>query len=248
MSWHYLQEQEAAFSVEHYLAGLQSARAKSSHTPATSSSTIKSSDSSPASPSGTTSAPSMAHPGAALSTSFPAASPVRTSQPQEKVPASPAPAQASGLKCTESFAKYNPATHSWKTHQCSLLADLDEFSETWPKSGIMLHGACWELPTAAPPHRRDRIWILAQNTDPDCPQLTGKGMPERPAQENPGPRHHGSLRTTRNPWAFEPRVGRVADGVAARVDRLKALGNGQVPLVAATAFQILKHRLDNIQP
>jgi hypothetical protein len=32
------------------------------------------------------------------------------------------------------------------------------------------------------------------------------------------------------------------------VDRLKALGNGQVPLVAATAFQILKQRLDNIQP
>lgn len=34
MSWHYLQEQAVAFSVEHYLAGLQSARAKSSHTPA----------------------------------------------------------------------------------------------------------------------------------------------------------------------------------------------------------------------
>ena len=37
-------------------------------------------------------------------------------------------------------------------------------------------------------------------------------------------------------WSVEPDVGRVADGVAARVDRLKAIGNGQVPLVAATAF------------
>lgn len=46
-------------------------------------------------------------------------------------------------------------------------------------------------------------------------------------------------------WRSEPRVGRVAHGVANRVDRLKSLGNGQVPLVAATAFQILKHRLDN---
>jgi hypothetical protein len=27
--------------------------------------------------------------------------------------------------------------------------------------------------------------------------------------------------------------------VAARVDRLKAIGNGQVPIVAATAFRIL---------
>jgi len=40
-------------------------------------------------------------------------------------------------------------------------------------------------------------------------------------------------------WSVEPDVGRVADGVAARVDRLKALGNGQVPLCAATAWKIL---------
>lgn len=40
-------------------------------------------------------------------------------------------------------------------------------------------------------------------------------------------------------WLTEPDVGRVADGVAARVDRLKAIGNGQVPLVAATAWQII---------
>ncbi len=40
-------------------------------------------------------------------------------------------------------------------------------------------------------------------------------------------------------WGTEPDVGRVADGVAFRVDRLKALGNGQVPLQAAVAFKIL---------
>jgi len=40
-------------------------------------------------------------------------------------------------------------------------------------------------------------------------------------------------------WKTEPNVGRVVDGVAARVDRLKAIGNGQVPEVAATAFKIL---------
>ncbi|MCA2910104.1 MAG: DNA cytosine methyltransferase [Microcystis sp. M034S1] len=38
-------------------------------------------------------------------------------------------------------------------------------------------------------------------------------------------------------WKIEPNVGRVADGVAARVDRLKAIGNGQVPTVAATAWR-----------
>jgi len=41
-------------------------------------------------------------------------------------------------------------------------------------------------------------------------------------------------------WKVEPNVGRVAHGVAARVDRLKAIGNGQVPLCAATAWELLK--------
>ena len=40
-------------------------------------------------------------------------------------------------------------------------------------------------------------------------------------------------------WVIEPNVGRVANGVAARMDRLKAIGNGQVPLCAATAWRIL---------
>ena len=44
--------------------------------------------------------------------------------------------------------------------------------------------------------------------------------------------------------AFESQLGRVAYGVDHRVDRLKAIGNGQVPLVAATAFKILKQTLE----
>ena len=40
-------------------------------------------------------------------------------------------------------------------------------------------------------------------------------------------------------WATEPDLGRVAHGVAARVDRLKAIGNGQVPAVAALAWEML---------
>jgi DNA (cytosine-5)-methyltransferase 1 len=41
-------------------------------------------------------------------------------------------------------------------------------------------------------------------------------------------------------WATEPNVGRVANGLAARMERIKAIGNGQVPLCAATAWRILK--------
>ena len=52
-------------------------------------------------------------------------------------------------------------------------------------------------------------------------------------------------RCSRNAWwASEPGVGRVAHGVAHKMDRLKAIGNGQVPLVAATAFLKLNHILN----
>jgi len=44
-------------------------------------------------------------------------------------------------------------------------------------------------------------------------------------------------------WQSEPNVGRVAHEVAARVDRLKAIGNGQVALCAATAWRILSEQL-----
>lgn len=40
-------------------------------------------------------------------------------------------------------------------------------------------------------------------------------------------------------WSAKPDQSRVVDGVANRVDRLKAIGNGQVPAVAATAWRIL---------
>jgi DNA (cytosine-5)-methyltransferase 1 len=46
------------------------------------------------------------------------------------------------------------------------------------------------------------------------------------------------------PRTIEPRLGRVANGVANRVDRLKAIGNGQVSQVARTAWNVLKGRLD----
>ena len=49
--------------------------------------------------------------------------------------------------------------------------------------------------------------------------------------------------STSNFWSVEPNVGRVVDGLAFRMDRLKAIGNGQVPLCAATAWRLLNERL-----
>ena len=79
----------------------------------------------------------------------------RTSPQQEKERESTAHALGCGRTCPESLAKSDPASRSWKTAQCSLLAGLDEFSETWPRWGTMRNGVCWERTTAEP--RTDEI-------------------------------------------------------------------------------------------
>jgi hypothetical protein len=52
-----------------------------------------------------------------------------------------------GEKWRGSFTKYSPDSRLWKTHQCSLLGDLEPFLETWPQWGLMRDGECWEQQT-----------------------------------------------------------------------------------------------------
>ena len=71
--------------------------------------------------------------------------------------------------------------------------------------------------------------------------LQGRNVSSTLSNQEPG---SSNPRTERGdgrnkPWPTEPDVGRVAHGVAHRVDMLKALGNGQVPRVVATAWRIL---------
>lgn len=54
-----------------------------------------------------------------------------------------------GQKWHGLLAKYNLASHTWKTAQCSLLGGLEEFSETWPKWGSMLNGECFHAQMSA---------------------------------------------------------------------------------------------------
>jgi hypothetical protein len=68
----------------------------------------------------------------------------KTSQLLEKGQESMESDQECGEKWHASFVKYDPSSSLWKTHQCSLLGDLDEFSETWPQWGLMQDGECWE--------------------------------------------------------------------------------------------------------
>jgi hypothetical protein len=71
----------------------------------------------------------------------------KTFQQQEKAQGLTENEVECGEKWHASFVKFDPNSCSWKTHQCSLLGDLDEFSETWPQWGLMRDGECWEQKT-----------------------------------------------------------------------------------------------------
>ena len=139
-----------------------------------------------------------------------------------------------------------------------VLADLAKmgFDARW---GVV--GAC----DVGAPHRRERCWIVANTQSKRCgekmelrhhqPEEWSSSGCKKMADTNrqrqqelhaasisSEARQHpmGVVKGWReNWWAVEPDVGRVADGVAARVDRLKAIGNGQVPQCAAYAWRIL---------
>ena len=120
------------------------------------------------------------------------------------------------------------------------------------------------------PHKRDRIWIVA--TYSDSKSVRQQQITRNKRKNKAEPVHDGSSQYVadsnrqrfkkqreRKPkkekiaqsqcghwWETESDVGRVANGVARRVDRLKAIGNGQVPAVAAIAFEILRERLEEL--
>jgi len=113
------------------------------------------------------------------------------------------------------------------------------------------------------PHRRDRIWIVSTHSDRKpvreqpgrfigsrracAPVVASDGREGDLADAHRGRQlqPQGRIGEERGRlgdggwWAAEPDLGRVAHGVADGVDRLHALGNGQVPAVARLAWEVL---------
>lgn len=99
------------------------------------------------------------------------------------------------------------------------------------------------------PHKRDRIWIVCYRARRDeeqhLPDTENERLLRRERSGGEGTEERGSdgrgeaVDAGRQWWATEPRLGRVAHGVAHRVDRLKAIGNGQVPAVVRLAWETL---------
>jgi DNA (cytosine-5)-methyltransferase 1 len=106
------------------------------------------------------------------------------------------------------------------------------FNAKWGMLGADAIGAC---------HHRERIWILAYtdsnglesyreigNTKTARGQEWGWASEQTTIPICPQIQHENAVSSARD-----------TDEVAARVDRLKAIGNGQVPLCAATAWKLL---------
>lgn len=135
------------------------------------------------------------------------------------------------------------------------------------------YDAVWNCLSAAEVganHKRDRWWLLAY---PNCESESDESINDQQIRmvadsgstrgsirlsnqeqwkernseiiDNGSDRRHGW--TGQSYWSVESTVGRVVNGMADRSHRLKALGNGQVPLQAATAFTILWGQMNAIK-
>jgi DNA (cytosine-5)-methyltransferase 1 len=110
-----------------------------------------------------------------------------------------------------------------------LTRGLDEVLGTLASLGYDAEWDCLPASSFGASHYRNRIFIVASNANSEG--LEGRSQIDRPNTQvdtqrprMPIERHGG--------WTAEPAVGRVANGVPKRVDRLRGLGNAVVPQVA----------------
>jgi len=126
-------------------------------------------------------------------------------------------------------------------HASSRWGQSDQLCSGWDKSGLCgeklaYANSAWEPQSQGGlQEQRGRISYGSENVGhTDLPRQEGTERSQEGSQcSRRGMPHASSW------WDAEPAVGRVANGVAHRVDRLRALGNGQVPAVPALAWRML---------
>jgi DNA (cytosine-5)-methyltransferase 1 len=124
--------------------------------------------------------------------------------------------------------------------------------------GIGYATRTFDIPACAvgAPHYRRRVWIIANATSggrasgfngdtkstdvvsysedlaySDCPLLQGGGGNNEEGRKESSRYARLACGEPESTWEIEPRMGRVANGVPSRVDRIKALGNAVVPQI-----------------
>ena len=101
-------------------------------------------------------------------------------------------------------------------------------------------------PTSQIPIGQDASIVCGKVSNTTSLRQSGQGKHEQPISTKTSGNWQANIIEpigTSDFWTTEPNVGRVVNGLASRVDRLKAIGNGQVPLCAATAWRILSESL-----
>jgi DNA (cytosine-5)-methyltransferase 1 len=114
-----------------------------------------------------------------------------------------------------------------------VLGDLAEmgYDARWGVLGASCVGA---------QHGRKRIWILANATGERWGWRRNLSDEERQGIQSA--RLVGKSGTWREKATEKARVLGMGDGMAGKLERLRAAGNGQVPIVAATAWRLLSYR------
>ena len=174
----------------------------------------------------------------------------------EKAQALRAPSQVYGGRWRELSVRYDPASYSWKTHRCLFDEVLPWSSVTLPRSGTMLDGVCWEHIMSEHPTNETASgsWLATPTATAKSTVPVDDEMARMPGVATHSDQSRSQIRVVHPHraafpgsrefkgsqwWETEPDLGRVAHGVAHRVDRLRAIGNGQVPAVAALAWRVL---------
>lgn len=124
-----------------------------------------------------------------------------------------------------------------------VLADLAEM-------GMDARWGVFSACSIGAPHTRERLWIMAYPMPSRQRRQSRKGEAESEIVSNAASRFERQLRRPERPekgssgWDLyweehQPPVARVVDGLADRLDRCKAIGNGQVPAVVRLAWETL---------
>ena len=151
MSWLFSRALVAEYSAASCLDGEQSAPSSSTNTPEMYLWQGKTMDASNLSRYGMTCEHFEGSRGEGLLTWFLAGFPAKTSarQAEQTEKDSKENALDCGSKWPESLARYDRVSRSWKTAQLSLFGGSVEFSETWPRWGMMRGGEFFPLPMLA---------------------------------------------------------------------------------------------------
>ena len=120
---------------------------------------------------------------------------------------------------------------------------LDRIICQLAKLGLDVIWGCFRADALGAPHKRNRVFILGDARISRHRNKARKICAGGFSVKFPG-LGQGWETSNSKGRAPEPCMGRIVDGVPFGVDRLRALGNAQVPIVAAYAFQTLKARLE----